>query len=73
MSIERILWEEDATGLAGKVRAGDVSPVELVDAAISRAERVNPDINAIAERTYETAREAAKRAGSSPTGRFRAG
>ena len=62
MSIERILWEEDATGLAGKVRAGDVSPVELVDAAISRAERVNPDINAIAERTYETAREAAKRA-----------
>ena len=62
MSIERILWEEDATGLADMVRAGDVSPVELIEAAIARAERVNPEINAIAERTFDTAREAAKRA-----------
>ena len=39
---------------------GDVSPAELVDAAIARAERVNPEINAIAEKTYEQARAAAK-------------
>ena len=62
MTIERILWEEDATGVAGKVRAGDVTSIELIDAAIARAEQVNPEINAIAERTYETARETAKNA-----------
>ncbi len=44
------------------VRAGDVSPVELIEAAVTRAERVNPEINAIAERTFDMAREAAKRA-----------
>ena len=40
MSIERLLWEEDATGLAARVRAGEVAPLELVDAAIARAERL---------------------------------
>ncbi|BCH27912.1 amidase [Mesorhizobium sp. L-8-3] len=60
MSIERLLWEEDATTLADLVRRGEVSPIELVDAAIARAERVNPEINAIAEETFERARERAK-------------
>lgn len=60
MSVEKLLWENDAVGLAGHVRSGDVSPPELVDAAIARAEKVNPDINAIAERTYDAARAAAK-------------
>jgi amidase len=55
MSIETLLWEEDAVGLAGRVRNGDVSPVELVQAAIDRLERVNPEINAVAERLYEDA------------------
>jgi amidase len=62
MTIERLLWEEDATGLAGKVRSGDVTPLELVDAAIARAERVNPEINAIIERQYDDARVRAKAA-----------
>jgi amidase len=62
MIIERLLWEEDATGLAGKIHAGDVAPIELVDAAIARAERVNPEINAIIEKQYEDARERAKNA-----------
>jgi amidase len=62
MTIERLLWEEDATGLAGKVRVGDVTPIELIDAAIARAERVNPEINALIEKQYEDARERAKRA-----------
>lgn len=60
MSIERLLWEQDATGLADHVRKGEVSAGELVDAAIARAERVNPEINAIAEKTYEQARQRAK-------------
>ena len=34
MSVERVLWEEDATGLAGLVQRGEVSPQELVDAAV---------------------------------------
>lgn len=37
MSVERILWEQDATGLADRVRKGELSPPELVDAAIARA------------------------------------
>lgn len=60
MSIERLLWEEDATTLADLVRKGEVAPIELVDAAIARAERINPQINAIAAKTYERARERAK-------------
>ncbi len=56
MSVEKLLWEEDATGLAQLIRAGTVSATEVVDAAIARAERVNPEINAIAERLYDEAR-----------------
>ncbi|RVB73805.1 amidase, partial [Mesorhizobium sp. M7A.F.Ca.CA.002.04.1.1] len=52
MSVERILWEEDATGLANLVRKGEVSAVELTDAAIARAEATRPDINATAEPLY---------------------
>ncbi len=33
--------KHDALGLAGLVRKGDVSPLELVEAAIARAEAVN--------------------------------
>ncbi|RWK33402.1 amidase [Mesorhizobium sp.] len=60
MSVERALWEHDATGLAGLVRKGEISPQELVDAAIERAEATRPDINAIAEPLYEAARTRAK-------------
>jgi amidase len=59
MSLERLLWENDATALAGLVGSGEVQPRELVDAAIARAERVNPHINAIAEPLFERARKAA--------------
>lgn len=59
MSIEKLLWEEDATGLAQRVREREVQPAELVEAAISRLEAVNPQINAVAEKLYERARRAA--------------
>lgn len=61
MSIEGLLWEHDATALAEFVRKGEVTGLELVEAAIDRAERVNPQINAIAERAYDKARELAGR------------
>ena len=37
----------DAIGLAGLVRAGEVSPDELLDAALARAGAVNPQLNAL--------------------------
>jgi amidase len=60
MSVERILWEKDATGLADLVRKGELSPVELTDAAIARAEATRPEINATAEPLYEAARARAR-------------
>lgn len=60
MSVERVLWEQDATGLAALVHKAEISPQELVDAAIARAEATRPDINAIAETLYDAARTRAK-------------
>ncbi|TGW07047.1 amidase, partial [Mesorhizobium sp. M2D.F.Ca.ET.145.01.1.1] len=60
MSVERILWEEDATGLAALVRKGDVSAIELTEAAIARAEATRPEINATAETLYDAERARAK-------------
>lgn len=60
MSVERILWEQDATGLAGLVRKGELSAIELTEAAIARAEATRPEINATAEPLYEAARARAK-------------
>jgi amidase len=62
MSVEELLWQRDATGQAQAVRAGEVSALELVNAAISRAERTGGEINAIAERLHETARAQASTA-----------
>jgi amidase len=59
----------DATGQAELVASGHASPAELVDAAIERAERLNPELNAIIHPLYEEAREAA--AGDVPDGPFK--
>jgi amidase len=37
----------DATAQAELVRRRELSPLELVDAAIARIERINPAINAV--------------------------
>ena len=59
----------DATEQAELVRCGEVKPLELVEAAIERAELLNPKLNAIVTPMYELARAAAK--GSLPDGSFR--
>jgi amidase len=59
----------DATEQAELVRTKQVSPLELVDAAIERAERVNPQLNAIIHPLYDQARERAQ--GPLPDGPFR--
>jgi len=47
----------DALGLAALVRAGEVSPRELVEAAIARIEATNGRINAVIHKFYERAIE----------------
>jgi amidase len=59
----------DATAQAELVRSGEASPGELVEAAIERAETVNPELNAIIHTFYDEAREQA--AGELPDGPFR--
>ena len=61
--------EHDATALAGLVRKGEVTPVELLEEAITRAERHNPVLNALTYKAYEEAR--GKTAGTLPDGPFR--
>ena len=52
----------DATAQAELVRRGEVSPEELVEEAIARIERVDPEINAVVIPTFEKARAEAKTA-----------
>ncbi len=59
----------DATAQAELVRKKEVSPRELVDAAIARIERVNPSLNAVIRPLFDEARAAA--GGHLPDGPFR--
>ena len=46
----------DATAQAELVRSGQATPSELVEAAIERIERVNPELNAVVTPLFESAR-----------------
>jgi amidase len=59
----------DATAQAELVRKKEVKPIELVDAAIDRIERVNPRLNAVVTPMYDQARALAG-AGAIPEGPF---
>ncbi len=50
----------DGLGLAELVAKREVTPAELVEAAIERAERHNPALNAIVYKAYDEARAAAQ-------------
>lgn len=56
----------DAVEWAGRVARGEVSACDLLEAAIERAEAVNPAINAIAHRHYDAARKVAKQQAHGP-------
>ena len=58
------LWRLDATAQAELVREKAVRPVELVEAAIARIERLNPTLNAVVTPMYDWARAEAAAAGS---------
>lgn len=59
----------DATQQTELVRRKEVKPIELVDAAIERIERLNPALNAVVTPMYDQARDAAQ--GVLPDGSFR--
>ncbi len=60
----------DATAQAELVRRREVSPLELVDAAIARIEKVNPQLNAVIWNRFDQARAEAV-SSNLPDGPFR--
>lgn len=64
MSETNQLWRLSASELSKLLSAGDLSPVELLDATMTRIERVNPAVNAIIafdESAEASARDSEKR------------
>ncbi|HEY7136929.1 MAG TPA: amidase [Acidimicrobiia bacterium] len=59
----------DVVAQAELVRSGECSPRELVEAAIARIEKLNPELNAVIHPLFDKARAAA--AGALPDGPFR--
>lgn len=63
------LGDRDAVGLVGAIQAGAVSVPEVVEAAIARAERMDPELNGLAHAAFDRARSEARQ----PRGGFFAG
>jgi amidase len=59
----------DATDQADLVRHGELAPLELVEAAIERIERVDPELHAVIHHRFDAARREAE--GTLPDGPFR--
>ncbi|WP_297796036.1 amidase family protein, partial [Mycobacterium sp.] len=57
------LGDLDAVGLADAIRSGRVGRAEAVEAAITRAEAVDPALNGLAYAGFQQARAAAEQAG----------
>lgn len=68
MALPTDLSRLDGTAQAELVRSGQVSPLELVDAAIARIESANPQLNAVIHERFEMARTEAS--GRLPDGPF---
>ena len=61
---EDVLGTADAVEIARRIRSREIQALEAVDAAIARAERVNPSLNAIATPRFDAARKEAGRSQS---------
>jgi amidase len=66
MAYPRLTDEPGAGALAARIRAGELSPLEAVDAAITRIEASDGPINAVVVRDFDRARDAARALGTSP-------
>ena len=69
-SVDDELGWLDAVAQADLVRRHEVSPIDLVDAAIRRIQRVDPQINAVTIKLFDQARQYAQ-SNSLPDGPFR--
>lgn len=50
------LGDSDATGVASRIRAGEITAAEALEAAIARSEALNPQLNFIASPAYDYGR-----------------
>jgi amidase len=50
----------DATAQADLIRRKEIKPIELVEAAIERVEKLNPDLNLVITTLFDEAKSAAK-------------
>ncbi|MGI9155101.1 MAG: amidase family protein, partial [Marmoricola sp.] len=50
------LADDDTVALVARLRSGEVSASEVVEAAVARAEALQPTLNAVAYRAYDRAR-----------------
>lgn len=60
MNYPKLTNEPGAIALAGMIAAGQLSPLEAVDAAIARIEALDGPINAVVVRDFERARDRAR-------------
>src|SRR5271154_6713695 len=60
MNLRDFYDRSDAIEIARAVRVREVTAIDVLEEAITRAERVNPRVNALAARDYERARERAR-------------
>ena len=69
--VDDALGDLDALGLADALRAGRVTRVDAVEAAIARTEAVNPSLDGLAYKAFEQARKTASTASANaPNGFF---
>ena len=64
MTIAKLTDEPGAIETAAQIRSGALSPLEAVDAAITRIEGLDGAINAVVVRDFDRARETARRMAS---------
>lgn len=62
------LGDLDATGLVDALAAGHVSRAEVIEAAIARTQKINPDVNGLAYEAFDRARTRAS--GAHPFGGY---
>ena len=55
------LWQLSARAAVALLRQGEVTPLEMLDAAISRIESVDPQVNALPIRFFDAARAQARK------------
>lgn len=63
--VKTLYRQSDAMGLADHVRAGDVSSLEVAEAAIETIEALNPQLNSVICKLYDLGREAAAKTDTS--------